>query len=135
MDGRRASAEKPAATRPDTRFPRSARIRTGSEIRGLFKRGKRSRTRHLDVVFAASPVAHPRFGVIVPKHRHRIVDRNRLKRRLREIGRREVLPRLRERGEEVDLLVRARREAYDASFEDLRRELVEWVDRTWSGGS
>ena len=73
--------------------------------------------------------------MVVPKHRHRIVDRNRLKRRLREIGRREVLPRLRERGLEVDLLVRARREAYDAGFEDLRRELVEWVERTWSAGS
>jgi RNase P protein component len=58
-----------------------------------------------------------------------------LKRRLREIGRREVLPRLRERGVEVDLLVRARREAYGAEFEDLRRELVEFVERTWSDAS
>ena len=89
----------------------------------------------MDVVFAASPVSHPRFGLVVPKHRHRIVERNLLKRRLREIGRREVLPRLRERGVEVDLLVRARSEAYDAEFEDLRRELVEFVERTWSDAS
>jgi ribonuclease P protein component len=73
--------------------------------------------------------------VVVPKHRHRIVDRNRLKRRLREIARRELLPRLREKGVSVDLLVRARREAYEAEFEELRRQLVEWVEHTWSGDS
>lgn len=71
----------------------------------------------------------------MPKHRLRIVDRNRLKRRLREIGRRELLPRLRERGVSVDLLVRARREAYDAGFEELRDELVGWVEETWSAAS
>jgi hypothetical protein len=32
----------------------------------------------------------------------------------------------------VDLLVRARREAYDASFEQLNDELVEYVEKTWS---
>ena len=135
MDGTRATAEEPTPLRLDTRFPPEVRVRKGSDIRRVFSKGKRSRTRHLDVVFAASPVSHPRLGVIVPKHRHGIVDRNRLKRRLREIGRREVLPRLRSTGVEVDLLVRARREAYEVGFEELRRELVEWVDRTWSEGS
>lgn len=135
MDGERASAPEPGAARPDTRFPPAVRIRTSSDIRGLFSRGKRSKTRHLDVVFAASPVSHPRFGVIVPKHRHGIVERNRLKRRLREIGRRDVLPWLREQGIDTDVLVRARREAYDAGFEELRLELVGWMERTWSAGS
>ena len=135
MDGSRTTADEPTPVRPDTRFPKEVRVRLGSDIRRVFSKGKRSRTRHLDVVFTASPVSHPRLGVIVPKHRHRIVERNRLKRRLREIGRREVLPRLRSTGVVVDLLVRARREAYQVGFEDLRRELVEWVDRTWSEGS
>lgn len=135
MDGIRKAAEEPAPVRPDTRYPPEARVRLGSDIRRVFSKGKRGRTRHLDVVFVASPVSHSRLGVIVPKHRHRIVDRNRLKRRLREIGRREVLPRLRSRGVEVDLLVRARRGAYEVGFEELRRELVEWVERTWSEGS
>jgi ribonuclease P protein component len=61
---------------------------------------------------------------VVPKHGHRVVDRNRVKRRLREIGRREILPRMREEGKGGDLLIRARRETYRASFERLRRELI-----------
>jgi len=84
--------------------------------------------RHVDVFFAASPVAIPRFGLVVPKHRHRIVERNRLKRRLREIARTEVLPRLRGAGRPLDVLVRARPEAYAAGFEALRDDLTRWAE-------
>jgi ribonuclease P protein component len=73
--------------------------------------------------------------LVVPRHRHRIVDRNVLKRRLREVLRREVLPRLRNRPVAADVLVRARREAYDAGFDALREELITWVERRWSRGS
>ena len=106
------------------RLPRAARITASGEILALFRRGKRQRTRHLDVFVAASPVSRSRLGVVVPKHRHRIVERNLVKRRLREIGRTELLPRLAGCDPALDLLVRARAEAYGASFEALREELV-----------
>ena len=93
------------------RLPRPARITASDEIRALFRRGKRNRTRHLDVFVSASPVSHSRLGVVVPKHRHAIVLRNRLKRRLKEIGRTELLPRLAEGGRALDVMLRARPEA------------------------
>ena len=49
-------------------LPREARIRLGSEIRGLLERGERKRTKNVDVFFAASPASHSRLGLIVPKH-------------------------------------------------------------------
>jgi ribonuclease P protein component len=55
----------------------------------------------------------------VPKARHTSVERNRLKRRLKEIGRTRVLRALFERCPSVDLLVRARPAAYRASWEEL----------------
>ena len=61
--------------------------------------------------------------MIVPKHRHSIVERNRVKRRLREIGRTRVLPQLTEQGLALDVLVRARREAYGVGFRKLSDEL------------
>ena len=73
---------------------------------------------------SASPASHSRWGVVVPKHRHEIVERNLVKRRLKEIGRTEVLPRLEGSGRRLDLLVRARSESYDASFATLRDELT-----------
>ena len=150
-DGRRTQDAQPAsetrthsAGRQDRRevgaesnrveaLPRGARIRLGSEIRELLERGKRKRTRHLDVFFAASPVSHSRLGLVVPKHGHTIVDRNLVKRRLREIGRREALPTLNERGRPADILLRAKRSAYGADYAVLRDEVMNAVEAWCSG--
>lgn len=117
------------------RFPRTRRITGSREIRALLQRGKRSRTAHLDVFDSASPFAYPRIGVVVPRHRRSAVDRNRLKRRLREVLRAEVLPRLRESAAASNVLVRARKEAYLATFSQLRDELIAWAEQKWSRNS
>lgn len=114
------------------RLAKSVRIRRGSEIRELLERGKRKRTAHVDVFLAASPATHSRLGLIVPKHGNKIVKRNLVKRRLREIGRRVVLPWLDARGLRVDILVRARRSAYEASFAALSAEVTNAVEGLWS---
>lgn len=118
-----SAVREPSVAPVGYRMPRASRIRKSREIRELLRRGKRKRTANLDVFLSSSPVSRCRWGLIVPKHRHSIVDRNRLKRRLREVGRTEVLPRLWSEGMAVDVLVRARREAYDAGFRELRDEL------------
>src|SRR5690606_35889321 len=105
------------------------------EIRRQFQRGKRSRTAHLDDFDSSSPVSHPRAGIVVSRHKYTLVERNPLKRRLRAIVRSQVVPRLDEAGLAVDVLVRARREAYDATYATLERELIEWTDRRCSRGS
>lgn len=61
--------------------------------------------------------------MVVPKHRRNIVDRNRVRRRLRELGRTVVLPRLWAAGAPVDVLVRARSDAYEAPYEVLEAEV------------
>ena len=55
----------------------------------------------------------------MPRHGHSAVDRNKLKRRLREIIRLELLSGL----SAVDVVVRARNEAYEAPFDALVTEL------------
>ncbi len=105
------------------RLPRSGRIRKARDIRSLLRDGSRKKTPSLDVFFLSSPTARSRWGIIVPKHRHSIVERNRVKRRLREIGRTRVLPRLREQGLALDVLVRARREVYGVGYRRLSDEL------------
>ncbi len=117
------------------RLPRARRITQGSEIRALFKRGKRSRTPHLDVLVADSPLSFSRVGTVVPKHGNTAVDRNRLKRRLREVLRTELVPFLDEASLEVDVLVRARREAYQAGFREISDELRAWREGRWRGSS
>jgi ribonuclease P protein component len=70
-------------------------------------------------------------GIIVPKHRHSIVERNRLKRRLREIIRQDILPLI---SVPVDIVVRAGPRAYEASFDMLRTELTTGVRRVTDRG-
>lgn len=76
----------------------------------------------LDVRVTASPSLCTRVGIIVPKYGHIIVERNRLRRRVREIARVRMLPVL-GLAPPVDVLVRALPRAYWASFEMLQREI------------
>jgi len=113
------------------RLPRSRRITSSKEIRALITKGKRSKTAHLDVFDSTSLFSYPRVGVVVPKHRRTIVERNKLKRRIREVLRKDVLPALRNMDVVADVLIRARREAYETTFEELRAEIVAWMDKRW----
>jgi ribonuclease P protein component len=66
------------------------------------------------------------MGLIVPRFRATAVERNRLRRRLKDAWRREV----RAVQPAWDLLIRARREAYGATFRALRAEVLAWRDAT-----
>jgi len=76
-------------------------------------------TERLDARASASLLLHPRVGVVVPKYRRNIIDRNRTKRRLRELARTRMLPIL----GRIDVLLRAKPEAYGASFDQLSVEV------------
>lgn len=85
-------------------------------------------TERLEARASASLSLQPRAGVVVPKHRHKIVERNRVKRRLRELVRIKLLPGL----EGIDVLIRAKPEAYNSSFAQLAGDvgaIGEWALR------
>lgn len=106
------------------RLLRASRLARGSDIRRCLTAGRRHRTEHLEIVWVSNDSGHPRMGLIVPRFQSSAVARNRLRRRLREVWRREIQA----RQPAVDLLVRARASAYRASFEVLRGELLAWRD-------
>jgi ribonuclease P protein component len=60
---------------------------------------------------------------VVPRHQHTAVARNQLKRRLRELVRIELLPKLSDRPS-ADIAIRARRESYAAEFAALRDDIM-----------
>lgn len=73
----------------------------------------------MDVRAVASLRACARVGFVIPKYKHSGVDRNRLKRRLRELVRLELLPALRP----IDVVLRVSPVAYTRDFDALRREV------------
>jgi ribonuclease P protein component len=62
------------------------------------------------------------MGLIVPKFQSTGVARNRLRRRLKELWRRELMGAM----PAWDVVIRARRETYRAGFGVLRDELCGW---------
>jgi ribonuclease P protein component len=112
------------------RLPRAHRLARASDIRRCLTLGRRRRLEHLDMIWIDNPTGQPRMGLIVPKYQTSAVARNRLRRRLREIWRQDIQP----SQPGGDLLIRARREAYQASFEDLRSQLSAWRDAALARG-
>lgn len=112
-------------TEPESGYPHARRLARAADIRQVLQTGRRRRSHHLDLIWAENTAGHPRMGLIVPRYRSTAVARNRLRRRLREIWRREV----QQRQPDVDLLIRTRREAYQATHAVLRAELLAWRDR------
>ena len=82
------------------------------------------------MIWVDNSVGHPRMGLIVPKFQSSAVARNRLRRRLKELWRREV----KARQPAIDLIVRARPAAYRATFSDLREIMLQWRDANCTHG-
>jgi ribonuclease P protein component len=83
--------------------------------------GRRVRLRHLDIAWRPNTQGHARMGIVVPRFGETAVARNRLRRRVREILRRELFRAL----PAVDVVVRAKPAAYTAGFAVLRAELAD----------
>jgi ribonuclease P protein component len=122
------------ANNPDgrKRLPRTRRLTRGPDILAVLRRGKKSGTAHLDVYHSFSPVSHLRVGWIVPKLGHNSVQRNLVKRRIREILRQDICPMLMQESISADVLVRARKSTYGTAYAELRGELVAWAEKLCS---
>lgn len=105
-------------------IPRERRIRTRREI-GRLLAGRRERGPALELFHAPAAGPDSRASCITPKFGHNSVERNRLRRRLKELIREILL----DRGDGRDWLVRSRPTAYDRSYRELRDEILDLVDR------
>lgn len=70
------------------RFPRRARLCRREEFRAAFARGVRVRSGRFQGVVVRNDLGHPRLGLAVGRKVGGAVQRNRVKRRLRELFRR-----------------------------------------------
>lgn len=108
-----------------TTFPKSSRLRNAREFERVFSMGSRSRDDCFVVIGAASPAqegdAGARLGLAISKKvAPRAVDRNRLKRVIRETFRQQQWLWMNTR---VDLVVLARRGSLNCDNSTLRASL------------
>jgi ribonuclease P protein component len=101
-------------------------VTRAADLDRVRRQGKRFRTSHLEVRQLASLLRHSRVGLIVPKHRHGSVERNLVKRRLRDAVRRALWPVLHTadaQGAPSDLVVWATPSSYTVTFDALLGEV------------
>ena len=107
------------------------RLRKHPDYQRVYKEGRKQWARQI-AYFAAvrepgslaasrSQTQGPRVGLTVPKALGKAVDRNRIKRRLRELVR-EALPRL--GSFPVDIILHPKRTVLDADFPVLQKEIA-----------
>ncbi len=104
-------------------MPSPKRLTRTADLLMVRRQGKRVRTPLLEVRVLASLLRHHRLGLVVPRHKHTAVDRNRLKRRLRELMR-ETWPTPLEAMSPADVVLYALPSAYAADFTALRGEVT-----------
>jgi len=83
----------------------------------------RRRTPRMDIAWTANALDHPRFGIIVPRYGQNAVRRNRLRRQVRELTRRKVLPRV----QSIDIVIRTRPAAYRVPVAAVASDLERWL--------
>jgi ribonuclease P protein component len=86
--------------------------------------GRRTRRNHLDILWATSEFPFPRLGVVVSRQGRTAVARNRLRRRLKELWRKELWQLV----PAWDVVIRSRASGYQATMAELRADLTEWVE-------
>ena len=108
------------ATESDARFPKQYRLRKADEFKAVYAGGNKESSRSFVVFILPNEKEVTRFGLTTSRKLGKAHDRNRIRRRVREILRRE-------RGRfpaGFDVVVNPRRSVLDRDFEALRTELV-----------
>jgi len=109
-------------------FLRSFRLLRGRDFRRVLTEGHRQGTAHLVVHLLVQDLPHSRLGVTLPRRIGSAVARNRVRRHLRELFRRQLRVVL--GAPCADIVVRAESGAASASQAVLAAELLHAVD-TW----
>lgn len=100
------------------RFSKAARLRHRHEFLRAQAQGKRFHTRHFGVTLAPMAEGHPRLGLVATRRMGKAVQRNRVKRLLREFFRRHQtgLP-------AFDLVIMAKKGAAALEYRQVEEEL------------
>ncbi|HZP63726.1 MAG TPA: ribonuclease P protein component [Terriglobales bacterium] len=103
------------------RFPRTVRLLRHRDFERVYKQGKRHFAPHLTVFyFGHSGRERPKVGFTVGKVLGKAVERNRLRRRLREA----VRLHLQELNTAVDVVIHPKKSAVEAAFAELQNEIA-----------
>jgi ribonuclease P protein component len=117
-------AKAPIQSEPDLRLRRHQRLRSNEDFQEAYAQGKSWPARTMVLWLRKAPDASLRLGVVSSRAVGKAVQRNRARRRLREVWR---LNRHRFHGN-VDVILVARRNILSAKWKDVTLDLL-WLAR------
>ena len=112
----------------DERLTPQERIRKKKEFLTLYKTGRRYRGRYFHFVYGANSFEFPRLAVVVNKKVGNAVTRNKIKRRIRALFRRNKL----QFKKPMDVVLIAKREILDLSVSELAAEFFSVLERIFT---
>jgi ribonuclease P protein component len=107
-------------------FGKSRRVRRRAEFQHAFSVGTRTHGKYVTLVIAPNPTGHPRLGLVASRKVGNAVARNRAKRLMREVFRKNVPPGT---AVAIDIVAIPRREFFEADYAALERDLVSAIRR------
>jgi len=110
------------------RFSREARLRKHADFDQVYRNGRRLFSAHLTVFFLRRDGGGTRVGFTVPRAFGGAVERNRIRRRMREA----VRLSLGEAGRGVDVVIHPKKSALTADFGELCSEVARILGRVRS---
>jgi ribonuclease P protein component len=116
---KQSPGQQPAGGRGRAQFPRVARLLRHADFERVYEEGQRHFARHMTFFFLPGPGRDARVGFTVGRMLGGAVERNRIKRRLREAVRRE-----RQRlGVAVDVVINPKKSVLQAEFREITQEV------------
>ena len=113
----------------DCSYSKGERLRNRAEFLEVYRLGEKVRGRYFFLYFLRNNLPYSRLGITVTRKLGKTVKRNRIKRRLREIYRKNkqvVLP-------PCDLVINVTHSAVGASYQELERDFLGTVSQ-WARG-
>ena len=101
------------------KFPRRVRLLRHADFERVYKQGRRHFTSHMTVFYLRREQGAQRIGLTVGRALGGAVDRNRMKRRLREAVRLNLPPAARA----VDVVINPKKSLLQADFAELQDEI------------
>jgi ribonuclease P protein component len=111
------------------RFPKSARLLKHADFDHVYQNGKRQFSGHMTLFFLPRESGAPRVGFTVGRVLGGAVDRNRIKRRLREAVRHQ-LPEL---AAPVDVVINPKKSVLTVEFTQLEAEIAKAFEKIGRG--
>ena len=107
---------------PEGGLGKERRLKKSRDIIRVFKRGERRETPFFSLLLRRNSLGYDRMAVVVNKKFGKAVERNRIRRRLKEIFR------LYRKDVGYDMVFYVKKEAKGASFEELKRAFLSSVE-------